>query len=50
MSEGAHELYQLLINIMSGLIRAATVIAGMPLLFQSASFGRACHFHYPTDA
>lgn len=33
---------------MSGPIRAATVIAGMPLLFQSASFGPACHFHYPT--
>lgn len=39
MSEGACELYQLLINIMSRLIRAATVIAGLSLLFQSASFG-----------
>lgn len=50
VSEGACGLYQLLINITSGLIRAAPVIAGRPLLVQAASFGRACHFHYPTKA
>lgn len=53
MSEGARELYQPLINITSGLIRAATVMAGRPLPFQSASFGPSLSLplpHRPTDA